>query len=139
MHIYINKETEELLIKLASSGIYKKNTASYVLKYLVEKEIKYTENTLRKIEEQQEREEQLKEKFGSLENVITLAREDWVNVEEQEDEEQEEDDWVTKQEKEYKKRLLEEEQNPKEEETEEDWNSIADEIERWKEKRKNGK
>lgn len=105
MHIYINKETEELLIKLASSGIYKKNTASYVLKYLVEKEIKYTENTLRKIEEQQEKEEQLKEKFGSLENVMTLAQQDWVNVEEHE-------------------------------EQEDDWNTIADELQRWREKKK---
>ena len=140
MHIYINKETEELLIKLASSGIYKKNTASYVLKYLVEKEIKYTENTLRNIEEQRKKEEQIKQKFGSIEKVIEIAQQDWTITDNDDEHEEIEEDWVTKQEKEYKKRLLEEEQNTQiEEEHEEDWNTLEAEIQKWKEKRKNEK
>ena len=140
MHIYINKETEDLLIKLASSGIYKKNTASYVLKYLVEKEIKYTESTLKKIEEQKKREEEIKQKFGSINNIIELAKQDWTNTDINDEENN--DDPFYMQEQEYKKRL-------EEESTEEIYSydsndelemlKLADELEKWKRGRKNEK
>lgn len=79
MHIYINEETEEKLKKLANSGIYKKNSASYIIKYLIEKEEKYTENTRKIIEENKQRKKELEQKFGSEKDIIELAQFDWVN------------------------------------------------------------
>lgn len=79
MHIYLNEETASKLKRLANSGIYKKKSSSYVIKHLIEKEEKYTDTTIRKIEDNKKQEEEIIKKFGSIERAIELANQDWVN------------------------------------------------------------